>query len=110
MTILTVDDDVEDQELFTEVISLIDPKIICLKACDGIEAFALLNDGKTYRSLDYIFLDINMPKMNGIELLLLIKKSEQINLLGSSMIQKQSQLALSIKMMKSIIQATPILH
>lgn len=131
MTILIVDDDIEDQEIFTEAISVIDPSIVCLKANDGIEGYELLSDGEVYLLLDYIFLDINMPKMTGIELLHLIKKDERlnkipvymlstscspkelerINLLGSTLIQKQSRFALSIQMLKSIIvNANPITH
>lgn len=130
MTILTVDDDIEDQEIFCEAISVIDPLIVCLTARDGIEGYDLLSNGKTYLALDYIFLDINMPKMTGIDLLLLIKKEERlknipvymlstscsqtelakINLLGSTMLQKQSQFALYTQMLRSIITAKPVVH
>ena len=79
MTILTVDDDIEDQEIFTEAVSVIDPLIICLIANDGIEGHELLFNNKPFLSIDYIFLDINMPKMNGIELLVLIKENERLN-------------------------------
>ena len=130
MTILTVDDDIEDQEIFTEAVGIIDPLIICLKANDGIEGHELLFNDKTFLSIDYIFLDINMPKMNGIELLVLIKENEKlnnipvymlstsctqseqakINLLGATLLQKQSQFEMNISMLSSIIKAQPVVH
>jgi CheY-like chemotaxis protein len=123
MTILTVDDDIEDQEIFTEAINAIDPLIRCIKAHDGIEGQELLFDGKTYLSLDYIFLDINMPKLNGIELLRLIKKDKRlqnipvfmlstsfsqsdmqtIRLLGATLLQKQHRFHSNIEMLSSIV-------
>lgn len=130
MIILTVDDDTEDQEIFFEAVRIIDPLIVCLKANDGIEGYELLMGAKTYLSLDCIFLDINMPKMSGIELLMLIKKDERlkdipvfmlstscspselakINLLGATLLQKQSQFALYVKMIRSIIKRTVESH
>src|SRR5688500_18894924 len=130
MTILTVDDDIEDQEIFTEAIFAIDPAIVCLRANDGIEGYEMLTDGETYLSLDYIFLDINMPKMTGLELLLLIRKDERLKnipiymlstscsehelakiiLLGATLLQKQNQFELNIQMLRSIIKGKPIVQ
>lgn len=126
MIILTVDDDIEDQEIFLEAVHIIDPLTVCLKANDGIDGYDLLMDSKTYLSLDCIFLDINMPKMSGIELLVMIKKDERlkdipvymlstscspneiarINLLGGTLLQKQSQFALTVQMLRSVIKPT----
>ncbi len=124
MTILTVDDDVEDQELFTEAIGVIDPLIRCIKANDGIQGYELLFNNEKDLSIDYIFLDINMPKMNGIELLSLIKKNDrlkstpvyvlstsysrreeaEINSLGAILLEKQTRFERTIKMLSSIIK------
>jgi len=72
MLILLVDDDLEDREIFCEAIEEIDPSIKCLIAKDGNEAIQLLT--RDYVVLpDYIFLDINMPLMNGKECLQIIK-------------------------------------
>lgn len=124
MIILTVDDDIEDQEIFLEAVRIIDPLTVCLKANDGTDGYEVLMDSKTYLSLDCIFLDINMPKMSGIELLVLIKKDERlkdipvyilstscspnelakINLLGGTSLQKQSLFALTVQMLRSVIK------
>jgi CheY-like chemotaxis protein len=124
MTILNVDDDIEDQEIFTEAINFIDPLIRCIIANDGMEGHRLIFDGKTYLSLDYIFLDINMPKLNGIELLGLIKAdtrfhkipvyvlstscspddTNKIHLLGAKLFEKQSNFQTNVRMLTSIIR------
>jgi DNA-binding response OmpR family regulator len=67
MTILNIDDDSEDLELFCEVMESIDPKIKCLTAQTPDEAFLLLDETKLVPN--YIFLDINMPVKDGKECL-----------------------------------------
>ena len=74
MVILIVDDDHEDSDFFTEAVSEIDPEIKCWVAKDGVEALNLLTE-EMIMSPDYIFLDINMPVMNGRETLIEMKKN-----------------------------------
>ncbi|MEI9921410.1 MAG: response regulator [Bacteroidota bacterium] len=73
MVVLHVDDDADDRELFLDAIKEISPSIICLTAGDGIEAQELWDRNPNALHLDFIFLDINMPKMNGLELLEVIR-------------------------------------
>lgn len=75
MIILTVDDDVEDYEFFCEAIKEIDSSIVILKASNGHEALEIL-DSQILKP-DYIFLDINMPLMDGKVCLQEIKKNER---------------------------------
>jgi CheY-like chemotaxis protein len=64
MVVLYIDDDPEDQEIFSEVIKQIDPSVILLSAKDGDEALRILrNDVIDLPHI--IFLDINMPRMDG---------------------------------------------
>jgi CheY-like chemotaxis protein len=63
MFILYVDDDTEDQEFFCEAIKVIDQSIECIVVQDGMQALTLLS--KATKLPDYIFTDINMPRMNG---------------------------------------------
>ena len=64
--ILLVDDDVDDAAIFCEALLVIDPTIVCNCATDGIEALEILHREEPP---NIIFLDINMPRMNGWEFL-----------------------------------------
>jgi CheY-like chemotaxis protein len=77
MVVLIVDDDHEDCELFHEAIHDIDPVIKCWTARDGRQAINLLTKELVLLP-DYIFLDINMPLMNGKETLNEIKKNTRL--------------------------------
>ncbi len=71
---LLVDDDPDDQEVFLSAMSDVCPTALCLVAPDGDRALELLHNEETIP--DYIFLDLNMPRMNGFEFLAAIKKSK----------------------------------
>ncbi|MEX2234146.1 MAG: response regulator [Cyclobacteriaceae bacterium] len=72
MTILLVDDDDDDRDVFQEAASVVVPGVKCIVAKDGEQGLSQL---KTLAELpDYIFLDVNMPKMDGKEFLKLIKE------------------------------------
>ena len=77
MTILNVDDDLEDIEIFCDAVSEIDPSIICLVAKSADEALQILNSD--IELPEYIFLDINMPKVDGNACLREIKKDGRLN-------------------------------
>lgn len=76
MTILYADDDHDDRELMSEAFSQIDPSISCLVASDGKEALDILNQNSDLP--DYIFLDINMPVMDGKTCLEELKKNKRL--------------------------------
>lgn len=76
MTILYADDDVEDCELIFEALQEVDPSIDCIVANDGYEALEILKHVK--RLPDYIFLDINMPLMDGKKCLIEIKNDDKL--------------------------------
>lgn len=69
---LLVDDDQDDQEIFLMTLETINKNIQCFTANDGAEALLMLKE-KEDLIPDYIFLDVNMPKMNGIDCLRSIK-------------------------------------
>lgn len=74
--ILMVDDDADDRQFFEEAINEIDPEIACYFAFDGIQALDILN---TLQPLpDYLFLDLNMPRMGGKQCLKEIKKDPRL--------------------------------
>lgn len=77
MTILNVDDDLEDIEIFCDAVREIDPSIICLVAKSAEEALQILNSD--IELPEYIFLDINMPKVDGNSCLRDIKKDSRLS-------------------------------
>jgi CheY-like chemotaxis protein len=77
MQCLLVDDDLDDQEIFLMTLEKINKNIKCLTANNGVEALSLLTQNSFVP--DYIFLDVNMPKMNGIECLKNIKNLSHLN-------------------------------
>jgi CheY-like chemotaxis protein len=58
-------------------IGKISEPVNCITANGGVEAIDMLQSQNEY-SPNYIFLDVNMPKMNGIECLKNIKKIDRL--------------------------------
>lgn len=76
-TILIIDDDDDDRALFVDAMREIDSTIQCISANDGHDALKLLKNEKTSLP-DYIFLDLNMPRLNGKQCLTEIKRSSRL--------------------------------
>ncbi len=68
-----VDDDLDDTEIFQEVLSFIDPTIQCSTAENGRDALEKLS--RVTFIPDLIFLDLNMPRMDGKECLRKLKEN-----------------------------------
>jgi CheY-like chemotaxis protein len=77
MTILNVDDDEEDIEIFCDAVREIDPSILCLVAKSADEALQILHSD--IELPEYIFLDINMPKVDGNACLMEIKRDRRLS-------------------------------
>lgn len=75
-TVLLVDDDKDDREIFIEALAQIDESLNCITAENGEEAIAKLS--ATGFIPNYIFLDLNMPRMNGRECLIEIKSIKDL--------------------------------
>ena len=80
MFVLIIDDDAEDRELFLEALKEIDTSIKVISAKDGKEAINLLENELVIHP-DFIFLDINMPILDGRECLLYIKKKSRLRVI-----------------------------
>jgi CheY-like chemotaxis protein len=76
MKILYADDDTDDREFFAEILWKIDPEIKLVEAKDGIQTLTILEE---QAPPDLIFLDINMPKLNGDDTLRQIRKNPRLN-------------------------------
>lgn len=70
--ILIVDDSKFNQELLMEILG---ENYQYILANDGLEAISILQKDWT---IDLMFLDINMPKMNGIEFLKIMRENEKL--------------------------------
>jgi CheY-like chemotaxis protein len=77
-TILYVDDDPDDTELFSEVVKERHPEFTVKAANNGFEAIKQLHKAKSNQVLPcLIIMDINMPIFNGKDAMLQIKRDSQ---------------------------------
>lgn len=73
---LLADDDADDTALFLEALEQVDPSIICYCATDGRQTWEIL-DNEEMEEPKIIFLDINMPGMNGWDCLTKLKDTQE---------------------------------
>ena len=78
ISIMLIDDDEDDLDIFSQALMKIDPSIQFAGFKNGMDAFKLLNDSAT-KLPDLIFLDLNMPCMNGFECLKKIRENKLLN-------------------------------
>ena len=74
---LFIDDDLDDQEIFSLVMREISDNITCVFANDGVSALEIIKADDSFIP-DWIFIDVNMPRMNGIRCLAEIKKFKHL--------------------------------
>lgn len=77
--VFLVDDDEDDQLFFMDALKEIDPSIQCSVAKNGKEALNLLKELTILP--DVIFLDLNMPFMNGFECLKVLKTEIKLSII-----------------------------
>lgn len=77
-SILLVEDDELDVISVERSLSRMELEYTLYKAFNGLEALSLLTKGATPVIPDVILLDLNMPKMNGIEFLTAIRNLENL--------------------------------
>lgn len=76
-SILLADDDLDDTELFSEAVHEIDPTVMFYSVTNGSEVLIDLQSSRI-KSPNIIFLDINMPNVNGWECLKALKEDRQL--------------------------------
>ena len=78
INICLADDDQDDRLFFTDAFDELRIKTKVNTFNDGVELMNYLNDTDSVLP-NVLFLDLNMPKKNGLECLLEIKKNENLN-------------------------------
>jgi len=73
-TYFIVDDDIDDQQFLIDALTEDNPNCGCLTASNGQEAITYLTEG-LIPIPDVIFLDLNMPVLNGGQFLVIIKQT-----------------------------------
>lgn len=86
--IVMADDDIDDTEMFCEALVDVSKDIICHCALNGNEVMEILSN--LTEKPDLIFLDLNMPVMDGWECLKLLKKDKQCHDIPVIMISTSS--------------------
>jgi CheY-like chemotaxis protein len=76
MQIFYADDDPVDIVFFTRALKRIDPTIKCNTATDGVDALDKLFSQA--EKPDAIFIDLYMPKLDGIECVIAIKRNKDL--------------------------------
>ena len=91
LNIFLVDDDPDDRYLFSEAIAEVVESYELQLFCDGSEIIDYLKKKPTDEELpDIIFMDINMPHINGLAALQLIRNELRMNSLPIAMYSTSS--------------------
>lgn len=77
LTILMVDDDADDRELFVDAVKEVDNSFECITKNNGQQALEMLKTA-TGSLPDLIFLDLRMPGFSGKRFLFEIKSDEKL--------------------------------
>jgi CheY-like chemotaxis protein len=74
--LMIVDDDKDDRFFFCSAVKKYNPTYECLEVENGVDALQKLRTADQLP--DFIFLDLNMPKMDGRECLTELKKDKEL--------------------------------
>jgi CheY-like chemotaxis protein len=97
-TFVIVDDDSDDVQLFKEALNQVNSAVVCCHCENGQSLFDLLKSGIRP---DVIFLDVNMPVIDGWECLRLLKLHDEyaafpVIIYSTASVDRQTQKALSL--------------
>jgi CheY-like chemotaxis protein len=73
---LLIDDDEDDREIFQLALEQTDIVLDCIMVNNGKEALSILEENDFVP--DFIFVDLNMPRMSGRECILELKKLDKL--------------------------------
>lgn len=80
--ILLIDDDIDDTELFADALEMTGEDTNFLHFDNGQETYNYLLSRKEQPMPDYIFIDINMPVLNGWQVIEKIRTEEMLRTLS----------------------------
>jgi CheY-like chemotaxis protein len=75
--VVLIDDDQDDIDVLQEFIRIIDPSALCISFRSSEKAIETLSINSILP--DYIFIDYNMPQMNGEQCLTKLRGQEKLN-------------------------------
>lgn len=87
--ILLIDDDQEDAELFMEAAASLNKGVVIQWKINALSALEELEISENLP--DLIFLDYNMPRINGLEMLMSLKSSKKLKDIPVIMISTPSE-------------------
>ena len=93
MQVLLVEDSPGDVRLTQEAFHAANEDVQLHVACDGVEAMAFLRKEGRYADAprpDLVLLDLNLPKMDGREVLLHIKEDESLKAIPTAILTTSS--------------------
>ena len=88
-TLFLADDDQDDRFFLREAIGTVDAEIVIVEAIDGIELLKLI-ENISAAELTLIVLDMNMPRMNGLETIKAIRTNPKFSRIPAVMISTSS--------------------
>ena len=77
MRVIYIDDDSDDREFFCDAVKIVDTNISCTTFDNSEEGITFLNREDILA--DFIFVDINMPRLNGYEAVREIRSIARLN-------------------------------
>lgn len=110
--LLIADDDEDDRYFFCEAVKEINPSYEYITAINGEDALHKLRDNPEHLP-DYIFLDLNMPLMNGFRCLDELKKDDKLKsipvvIFSTTSSQKEKDEMLALGAMGFIVKPTSL--
>ena len=97
--LMIVDDDKDDRFFFRSAIRKYNPSYECIEANNGEDALNQLRKAKQLP--DFIFLDLNMPKIDGRECLIELKKDKTLKAIPT-IIYSTSDSKIDIELFKEL--------